>query len=81
MKLSDLNIGEPYKIDRLERINTKYGEATVAVLDKNGDRCKIFLPKRFNLSKEIIDVYNSDKNKTNLIYIGSVNERFEIRFI
>jgi hypothetical protein len=80
-KLSDLNIGEPYRIVRLDNSFTMYGTALVATLEKNGRIFSVFLPKRFKLDKQLVDEYNENEDLTSLIYLGIFKGRHELRFI
>lgn len=59
IKLSDLNINEPYKISSFKKIDTKNGERVSALLDH---RHMLLLPYRFvnSISKLDIDRYDGE---------------------
>lgn len=47
-KATDLNEEKPYQLINMKVIATKFGDAAVAICrDDNGEKFKIFLPKRF----------------------------------
>lgn len=63
-RISELREECPYKVSRLERVNTPYGETVVTVLEGQAGEdlyLRVYLPKRFNeaLSDRLIDTYNA----------------------
>ena len=70
-KINELGVGETYVMEHLERITTKYGPSLLATLnDDEGDRFKVFLPKRFNIKFTDKPIKYVNKNTLHLKYLG-----------
>ena len=69
-KINELGVGETYVVEHLERITTKYGPSLLATLDDEGDRFKVFLPKRFNNKFTDKRIKYVNKNTLHLEYLG-----------
>jgi hypothetical protein len=59
-----------YLVESVKRVTTKYGDAIIATLDDEGNRFKVFLPKRY--TNKLSDEWIACMNKTNirLKYLG-----------
>ena len=78
-KINELDEGETYVMEHVERTTTKFGDAILATLNDVGDRFKVFLPKRFNgkLTDKHIQ-YANDKS-LHLIYLGGEYNDLEFK--
>jgi hypothetical protein len=66
LKLQDLNTNQKYKVLGVKKIQTKFGLATVWILDDVGN--ELILPNRFDFSK--IDIEEYDEDIKNGLYIS-----------
>ena len=79
-KINELGVGETYVMEHLERITTKYGPSLLATLnDDEGDRFKVFLPKRFNIKFTDKRIKYVNKNTLHLKYLGGDYNDLEFR--
>jgi len=81
-KLSDLDIGPVHKIEKIVRLNTKFGKC---ILVETVDLC-VFLPTRFEKVLTDEDIEEMNKNQcgfkiTNSVDVGKVNPAINIEFL
>jgi hypothetical protein len=82
--IGKLAINEPYKVERLEKVTTKYGPSVIAYLTKGGeDLCKVYLPKKFTnvIDDEFIEKFNRHEvGELFLTYRGMIDKSFNVKF-
>lgn len=77
MKITDLTKNKPYLIEKLRKVQTKFGPTLIADLDS----IQIFLPARFvKMTSEDIDFINENTN-ISLIYMGTTGKSHDIKFV
>ena len=69
-KINELDEGETYVMEHVERTTTKFGDALIATLNDEGERFKVFLPKRFNATFTGKHIKYVNKNTLLLKYLG-----------
>ena len=90
VSLDKLRLNFEYPVERLEIVNTKYGESVVAYLSNvektNNKLIKVFLPKRYRQSFEpdFIRKFNQGEfvgdDGITLIYKGVIGKTFSLEF-
>jgi len=79
--LDELERRTPYLITELEKSKTRYGDVIIAHLEHHENSFRVYLPKRFMLDDEMLQLYNKGNESFSLIYFGIVGKRHELQFI
>jgi hypothetical protein len=76
-RMDELEIGKSYLIENMERITTKYGDSIIAILDDEGDRFNVFLPKRYPTKFSNKHIAYMNENTFSLKYLGGKYNEIE----
>lgn len=68
--IKSLVINRKYQLERLRKVNTKYGEAVQAILKE--PRCAVYLPQRFSMltNTNISEINSKPVNMTIIKHVG-----------
>ena len=80
--VGNLTINEKYKVERLEKVTTKYGPSVIAYISKGGDTLwKLYLPKKFVNSFDAEFITNFNKHEVGELYLtykGQLEKTFDV---
>lgn len=81
IRAADLTIGQKYPIRRLDRVDSKFGEAILASIMFEDEHCQIYLPQYFTRRYSDDQLYNMSCDLYDLIYEGPLgrSHKFQIR--
>ena len=73
-KITELIVGEAYKIQKMISMTTRFGKTLLVVLQDGGENgaFETFLPKRVaeTLPDDIVDIISGNSGKYTLTYLG-----------
>jgi hypothetical protein len=75
--ITELETNKSYRVEGVERVTTKYGDAIIATLDDGGGRFKVFLPKRYTTKFTDRCIENVNEMTIQLKYIGGKYNELE----
>lgn len=85
ISIGKLTINEKYKVERLEKVTTKYGPSVIAFLTKGDDVLyKVYLPRKFvnTFDTEFTEKFNRHDvgDDLYLTYHGLTEKTFNVEF-
>ena len=84
ISIGNLNVNEKYKVERLEKVTTKYGPSVIGFITKGDDILyKVYLPKKFvnTFSAEFTEKFNQHEvGDLYLTYHGLTEKTFNVEF-
>lgn len=80
VSIGDLEMHKRYLINYLERVDTQYGPAIKASLERENKNVDVFLPKSLHINDDEISSYYTGDEEMYLVYKDKNKRRFIIEF-